>query len=321
MINNPKISVIVSIYNVENYLQRCIDSILAQTFTAFELLLVNDGSTDNSGEICNKYAKEDSRIRLFHKENGGVSSARNLGLVNAKGEYVAFIDGDDWTEKDYLSVLYNYAVSQNADIVACDFVLEQSQSECVYMRQPYDNNKERIIQKLLNNELGGYLWNKLIKRKIFVDNGISFPNDIVIWEDLLVSVSLYCCSAHFAYVSKPLYHYVHYNTSSATYSINGKKVAQKIRVCELLELILSKQKLLEKCISELRKRQLIAKMEYATDFRLKDFKKWNDVFQSAYIEAWNLSYPRWMKIQMWFVRKNFYQMAYFVLWIKKLIKR
>lgn len=73
MINNPKISVIVSIYNVENYLQRCIDSILAQTFTAFELLLVNDGSTDNSGEICNKYAKEDSRIRLFHKENGGVA--------------------------------------------------------------------------------------------------------------------------------------------------------------------------------------------------------------------------------------------------------
>ena len=93
--NNPTISVIVPVYNAEKYLSRCIDSILVQTFTCFELLLVDDGSTDCSGRICDEYAKRDTRIRVIHKENGGVSSARNLGLDNAKGEWICFCDSDD----------------------------------------------------------------------------------------------------------------------------------------------------------------------------------------------------------------------------------
>ena len=92
----PKISVIVPVYNVEKYLPRCIDSILSQTFTDFELLLIDDGSPDNCGKICDEYAAKDSRVRVFHKPNGGVSSARNLGLDNARGEWIAFIDSDDF---------------------------------------------------------------------------------------------------------------------------------------------------------------------------------------------------------------------------------
>ena len=94
--NNPTISVIVPVYNAEKYLSRCMDSILVQTFTCFELLLVDDGSTDCSGRICDEYAKRDTRIRVIHKENGGVSSARNLGLDNAKGEWICFCDSDDF---------------------------------------------------------------------------------------------------------------------------------------------------------------------------------------------------------------------------------
>ena len=94
----PKISVIVPVYNTEKYLHRCVDSILAQTFTDFELLLVNDGSPDKSGEICDEYAQKDTRVRVFHKENGGVSSARNLGLENAQGKWITYVDGDDWIE-------------------------------------------------------------------------------------------------------------------------------------------------------------------------------------------------------------------------------
>ncbi len=100
----PKISVIVPVYNVEKYLSRCIDSILAQTFTDFELLLIDDGSPDSSGKICDEYAKKDGRIRVFHKPNGGVSSARNLGLDYARGEWIAFVDSDDWIHEDCFSV-------------------------------------------------------------------------------------------------------------------------------------------------------------------------------------------------------------------------
>ena len=99
-IPNPKISVIVPVYNVEKYLHRCVDSILAQTFNDFELLLIDDGSKDKSGAICDEYAAKDSRVRVFHKENGGVSSARNLGLENAKGDWIIFIDSDDWIADD-----------------------------------------------------------------------------------------------------------------------------------------------------------------------------------------------------------------------------
>lgn len=100
--NSPKISIIVPVYKVEKYLPECIDSILAQTFTEFELLLIDDGSPDKSGAICDEYASRDPRIRVFHKENGGVSSARNLGIEEAKGEWITFVDGDDYLKRNYL---------------------------------------------------------------------------------------------------------------------------------------------------------------------------------------------------------------------------
>ena len=102
MNNLPEISVIVPVYKVEEYLPQCIDSILAQTFTDFELLLVDDGSPDRCGEICEEYAGKDTRIRVFHQQNSGVSAARNIGLQHAKGTYIVFVDSDDWVSTDYL---------------------------------------------------------------------------------------------------------------------------------------------------------------------------------------------------------------------------
>lgn len=116
--DNPIISVIVPVYNVEEYLSRCIDSILAQTFTDFELLLINDGSTDNSGRICDEYIKNDSRIKVFHTKNFGVSSARNKGIENAIGKYISFVDSDDEVFNTYLETLYNH-------IVKCDIVFSR----------------------------------------------------------------------------------------------------------------------------------------------------------------------------------------------------
>ena len=110
----PKISVIIPVYNAEKTLHRCIDSILAQTFSDFEVLLIDDGSKDKSGEICDEYARKDSRIKVCHKENGGVSSARNMGLDNAKGEWITFVDADDYIASDFLSAINNNN---------CDFII------------------------------------------------------------------------------------------------------------------------------------------------------------------------------------------------------
>ena len=120
----PCISVIVPVYNVENYLPRCVDSILSQSFTDFELILVDDGSPDNSGKICDEYAEKDNRVRVFHKPNGGVSSARNLGLDNALGEFVTFIDSDDYVGREYLAWAGEDGYTCHSDwdgIEGCDY--------------------------------------------------------------------------------------------------------------------------------------------------------------------------------------------------------
>lgn len=120
-ITKPKISIIVPVYKAEPYLRKCIDSILNQTFKDFELILVDDGSPDRCGEICDEYALKDSRIKIIHKENSGRSSARNVGLDIAQGEYIGFVDSDDWIEPDMYEVLYSKAKIESADIIALNY--------------------------------------------------------------------------------------------------------------------------------------------------------------------------------------------------------
>lgn len=192
--NNPKISVIVPIYNVEKYLPRCIDSILSQTFTDFELLLIDDGSKDNSGMICDEYAKKDTRIRVFHKENGGVSSARNLGLNNAKGEWICFIDADDLIEACFLEDLLN---DLSGDLIVSGYKIFGSLDETVL----YDDS---TIE--LNNEGWAYInktdynteaifycpWGKLFKKQIIEDFEIRFNTDMFLAEDTCFIIQYVC---------------------------------------------------------------------------------------------------------------------------------
>lgn len=119
---NPKISIIVPIYNVEKYLQKCVDSILCQTYKNLEIILVNDGSPDNCPAICDEYAKKDKRIKVIHKQNGGVSSARNAGLDVATGKYVQFVDSDDWVEPEYSKTMINLIEENNCDLGICGYI-------------------------------------------------------------------------------------------------------------------------------------------------------------------------------------------------------
>ena len=144
--NNPKISVIVPVYNAEKYLQRCIDSILNQTFPNFELLLIDDGSKDQSGEICDEYAKKDSRVKVFHKENGGVSSARNVGIDNAVGEYICFCDSDDWVEKTWLLSFFERMCDN--DMLITSFNIYENEKKVEFKSFVSLSDKRLIIKEL-----------------------------------------------------------------------------------------------------------------------------------------------------------------------------
>ena len=165
------VSIIVPVYNTDKYLKRCIDSILSQKYTDFELLLIDDGSTDRSGAICDEYAKMDSRIRVFHKVNGGVSSARNLGLEHAQGEWVAFVDSDDRVEETFLLTMSGN-VSNQVDLIVT------SASDNTYI-EPKD-----YINRILMRELPPQIWGKLYRRRV-LDGALSLPRDIFWGEDLI----------------------------------------------------------------------------------------------------------------------------------------
>ena len=203
----PKISVIVAVYNAEKYIRRCVDSLLNQTFADFEILLINDGSKDKSGEICDDYAKKDNRVKVFHKENGGVSHTRQYGIEKALGEYTIHADPDDYVESTYLEDLYKEAENTDADMVICDFD-NQERLATTYMKQePTSLQPDSVLHDLFAGRIWGAMWNKLIKKSCYDNYNIKFPENVNLWEDLFVCCSILKQNIKVAYLPKALYHY------------------------------------------------------------------------------------------------------------------
>ncbi len=189
--SKPLISVIVPIYNVEKYLDACLKSIQDQTFSDFEVLLVNDGTPDNSTEIANRYVQNDDRFVLFNNKNQGLSGARNFGLERAKGDYIAFIDSDDRINKEYLEKLYNAIKDADADVAICNFRLyylntgkEKPSGSFFKDGRIYDRDKA-LKALLCDLNMRFYVWNKLWKKSLFFDNNIRMTK--MYYEDIVVS--------------------------------------------------------------------------------------------------------------------------------------
>lgn len=205
------VSVIVPVYKAEKYLHRCVDSILAQSYTDFELLLINDGSPDNCGAICDEYAIKDSRVRVFHKENGGVSSARNLGLDNARGEWLTFIDADDWIEKNHLECL-----SGNLDV---NFIVGGVRMYSSGILLKFGNLQHRGATLIsFINENKGYRvnspWGNLLNNSIITENNIRFDEHIRFGEDAIFNLEYLCFCDSVRTVSNCGYNYWDYDISS-----------------------------------------------------------------------------------------------------------
>lgn len=220
---NPGITVIVAVYKAEAYLHRCMESLLGQTFRDFEILLVDDGSPDCSGRICDEYAKQDGRIRVFHKEHGGVSSARQCGIDNALGEYTIHVDPDDWVDPDMLEKLYEKAKEEDADMVFCDFYIEY-ENKTVCKRQNLSSlTPTKILSDFTTYRIRLMLTNQLIRLACYRNYRIIFPEDMAQAEDDCVTIQLLCRIKKISYLPKAFYHYDQYsNPNSLTRKKRGK---------------------------------------------------------------------------------------------------
>ena len=245
--NAPKVSVIIPIYNVEGYVSKCLESLLSQTFPDFEVLCIDDASADHSVRVIREFQQKDPRIRLLQQEHAGVSAARNLGIANARGEYIAFVDGDDWLAVDALEKMVTAADSKNADVVV-------SSAEVHFENpQPEDSRRNASLVRALTVTKGlmegtpwkalaqpgswPFLWNKLIRRELIIENAVTFSPTLALGEDGAFLVTLFQYVAKVAFIHDTLYHYRYQRKASATVNLfqsQQTRFSQHVQVARVL---------------------------------------------------------------------------------------
>ncbi len=199
----PLVSIIVPVYKTEQYLDRCVESLVNQTYKNLEIILVDDGSPDNCPAICDKWAQIDNRIKVIHKENGGVAAARNAGLSIIKGDYIGFVDSDDYIDFDMYQVLMGHALSTSADISICGYYQgDDTKIYSTFTKITHDEAKKRV---LVGEYTYGVLWNKLYKRQCV--QGINMPN-LVCCEDLVYNFYAFNNAESIYKSDEKLYHYM-----------------------------------------------------------------------------------------------------------------
>lgn len=216
------VSIIVPVYNVEDYLKKCLSTITNQTYADIEIILIDDGSTDNSGEICDKFALLDSRIKVTHKKNGGVSEARNAGIRVATGKWLTFIDPDDYVTDNYVEYLLELIRENDADISIATHTYVTPKKEINYETGEFVimDGEETLRRMLLNNGFDMGLWAKMYRTEYFSD--ISFPVG-KLFEDSLITYQIVNKASKIVFSSKSIYYYVNRSTSIVNYSFNIKK--------------------------------------------------------------------------------------------------
>lgn len=227
-----KVSIVVPVYNVEKYLRRCVDSLIAQSYLNLEILLVDDGSKDSSLSICKEYELKDSRIRVFHKENEGLGLTRNYGIERATGEYITFVDSDDYLTSDAIAVMLDRAIATNADVVIATHYYKNKVQEVAIPERLYsgDEIKKVLMVHMMGNKgnkldaLSYTAWGKLYKKELFTKNNLVFPSERkLIWEDLAFSVEAYPLCEKVYVLHKPVYYYC-FNEGSLTHTYKPNKL-------------------------------------------------------------------------------------------------
>lgn len=275
------ISVIIPVYNSERFLDKCLSSVLSQTFVDFELLLINDGSTDGSATICERYAKEDPRIRFFNRSNHGVSATRQFGIEHCQGKYCIQFDSDDWIDDNCLESLYKKAVDTDSDIVYMGLI-EEYLDKSVLARVYKSNDIGDYLSALLNGKCWGSVWNKLISRSLIEDYHISFPADVCMWEDLSFVCKCMMCAKSISFCDTVYYHYNKANASSLCSTVRKfdmpSHTIAAISDIESFAIVIGKDR---KFINKLSLLKQFAKQKLLFDPYFGDIKRWFSVFPES----------------------------------------
>jgi len=229
----PLISIIIPVYNAERFLQRCMDSILAQTEKNFEVILSDDGSTDNSLLLCQQYSQKYVFIKVIHHTNRGPAHARNIALSQAKGEYITFVDADDWLSPGFLSELLHISNKYDADLTCCNLFLSYTNGDFCSVKPPRSEGiierQTAILLGITDLGFGAFLWNKLFKRSLF-DN-FKMRED-TFYEDYDAGIRLLARAQKIAYTPKPLYFYFQGNPNSTTHTFSLNKTRDHLYVSQ-----------------------------------------------------------------------------------------
>lgn len=221
--SNKLVSIIIPVYNSAEFLSKCLDSVLAQTHKEIEVIIVDDGSKDNSGAICDEYQQRDSRVKVYHRENQGASLARKFGCSVMKGEYVQFVDSDDWIKPNMTEKLLAVAEENHSDMVWCNTEMVDKDATTVHQIN-FNADASTMLKNLYWGQVPGWLPNKLMKASLFDD--VIFPKDMMM-EDVYISTQLLLKNVKSSFVTDPLYSYNRLNENAATKGNNGDAVLMR----------------------------------------------------------------------------------------------
>ena len=276
------ISLIIPVYKVEKYLEKCIQSVINQTYENLQIILVDDGSPDNCGKICDEYAKKDHRIEVIHKSNGGLSDARNKGLEIAKGEYIGFVDSDDYIEADMYEVLYNLLKQYNADVSICNFYTVSQGKISIKNADNGINeyNRIKILKEiLLDKNIQSYAWNKLYKKELFDE--IKYPVGKK-YEDIGTTFYLLEKCNKVVVIGKPEYYYINRQDSI----VNN---VTETTITDYIELIMQRYDYIEENIKELSSynKDYLKRILKTAEQDIKNLNEVGDYTKRKYEELYN----------------------------------
>lgn len=301
-----KISVIVPVYNIDSYLQRMLDSLIRQSYTDLEIILIDDGSLDNSGKICDEYAAMDSRIRVVHKDNEGVSVARNLGLELSSGDYIGFVDSDDVIDENMYKKLYDNMVINDCDISVCDYITFSDKVNFEYRDNIKIYSREQALRDIITDgAITNFLWNKLFKKSLF--NKVRFPKG-KIYEDLYVMPKLIMSSKKVCYDNSKLYGYFKRNNSYVN-TYNDQKNNNYLSFCDECYEYLSKYNFLEEDLVKYRCFYIYSAFLQAAKSKCKN------IFKDEYMDSYYKLFKQSFKINNNYSMKR--KVLFYILYVNK----
>ena len=303
MEKKAKVSVLVPFYNVEKYVGRCVESLFSQTYSNIEYVFVNDCTPDNSMDIINEYIDKfnvrNKCVIINHEVNTGISASRNDCLDNATGDYILFIDSDDYIDKDMVELLVKAAIENNADISGCGYI-EEYKDRSVEMPQRYTNNHVEMMRAITLLTIKGVMWKLLIRRSVVEENQVRFIPDNTMVDDYLFCCQVFFYAKSFASVDKCMYHYIQYNPNnySKTREFN---ITSQAKAIVKTEEFYKENGVYELVKDELLQRKFISKLPLLLNKNCYNVKLWRELFP----ESNNI----WKKMNFSFKQKTLFQLA------------